>query len=154
MMSIDRFCFVADFVFALLLAAVGSDVLHADEHVELKAVGQLPACIHEPSGLCKSRQHDGVFWTHSDSGNPPMLYAINRTGSLLATYRIDGAINFDWESVETDDDGHLYFYLMLATTCLAYRSKLGGSMLLVNPIRSPLRRTYTWNRKRNQCRSA
>ncbi|HLQ47286.1 MAG TPA: hypothetical protein VK137_21255, partial [Planctomycetaceae bacterium] len=50
----------------------------------------------------------GVFWTHSDSGNPPLLFAITRTGELLATYRVQGAVNLDWEAIETDDDGRLY----------------------------------------------
>ena len=74
----------------------------------LKVVGRLPESIREASGLCKSRQHEGVFWTHSDSGNAPLLFAITRTGELLATYRVKGAVNLDWESIETDDSGRLY----------------------------------------------
>lgn len=90
-----------------LSVAVGGKYLHAEEPA-LKVVGRLPESIREASGLCKSRQHDGVFWTHSDSGNPPQLFAITRTGELLATYRVKGAVNLDWESIETDDSGRLY----------------------------------------------
>lgn len=95
---------------ATMLLAVGwMTSLAADEPVrKLQPIGRLPDSIHEASGLCKSRRHHGVFWTHSDSGNPPLLFAITRTGRLLATYRINGAVNLDWESIETDDDGHLY----------------------------------------------
>ncbi len=74
----------------------------------LKPIGHLPESIREASGLCKSRQHAGVFWTHSDSGNPPLLFAITRAGKLLATYRVRGTLNLDWESIETDDQGRLY----------------------------------------------
>jgi hypothetical protein len=88
---------------------VVAGVLPAEEPAPaLKVVGRLPESIREASGLCKSRKHDGVFWTHSDSGNPPLLFAITRTGELLATYRVKGAVNLDWESIETDDSGRLY----------------------------------------------
>ncbi len=94
------------------LLAVGlflavSGMLRADDPA-FKAIGRLPESIREASGLCKSRKYDGVFWTHSDSGNAPLLFAITRTGELLATYRVKGAVNLDWESIETDDSGRLY----------------------------------------------
>ncbi len=63
--------------------------------------------IRESSGLVASRRQPGVFWTHNDSGNPPAIYAIDRTGKLLGEWRI-GAINHDWEDIALDDHGHLY----------------------------------------------
>jgi hypothetical protein len=87
---------------------IGGVLFAEDPAPALKVVGRLPESIREASGLCKSRQHEGVFWTHSDSGNPPLLFAITRTGDLLATYRVKGAVNLDWESIETDDNGRLY----------------------------------------------
>lgn len=97
----------------LLLAAAffvlfGGELFAEEPAPALKAIGRLPESIREASGLCKSRQHDGVFWTHSDSGNAPHLFAITRTGELLATYRVKGAVNLDWESIETDDTGRLF----------------------------------------------
>ncbi|MBC7822204.1 MAG: hypothetical protein IAG10_35415, partial [Planctomycetaceae bacterium] len=93
-------------IIALFMAISGA--IHAEEPAPaIKVVGRLPESIREASGLCKSRQHDGVFWTHSDSGNAPLLFAITRTGELLATYRVKGAVNLDWESIETDDNGRL-----------------------------------------------
>src|SRR5690554_2695558 len=62
--------------------------------------------IRESSGLVASRRQPGVFWTHNDSGNPPAIYAIDRTGKLLGEWRI-GAINHDWEDIALDDHGHL-----------------------------------------------
>ncbi len=88
--------------------AIGDAIQAEEPAAALKVVGRLPESIREASGLCKSRQHEGVFWTHSDSGNAPLLFAITRTGELLATYRVKGAVNLDWESIETDDNGRLY----------------------------------------------
>lgn len=64
--------------------------------------------VAEASGLVASRRHPGVLWTICDSGNVAHLFAIDRTGQLLAEYRPDGAINVDWESVALDDRGNLY----------------------------------------------
>lgn len=64
--------------------------------------------VAEASGLVASRRHPGVLWTICDSGNVAHLFAIDRTGKLLAEYRPDGAVNVDWESVALDDRGNLY----------------------------------------------
>lgn len=63
--------------------------------------------ITESSGIVASRKYPGVFWTHNDQGNDPILFAINREGQLLAQFRID-AKNDDWEDIATDDAGNLY----------------------------------------------
>jgi hypothetical protein len=64
--------------------------------------------LAEASGLVKSRKHPGLFWTITDSGNQPILYAINIRGELLAAYRVNGAVNIDWEAIAIDDSGQLY----------------------------------------------
>jgi hypothetical protein len=84
---------------AVFLAASGPDAL--------VSVGQ----VHHPqavelSGLVASRRYDGVFWTHPDSGNPPLLFAIKADGTVLASYKVD-ALNLDWEDITTDAEGHL-----------------------------------------------
>ncbi len=75
----------------------------------LKEIGTIthPA-IREASGLVASRTQRGVLWTINDSGNVPHLFAIDRTGRLLAEFRVRGATNIDWESLAIDDRGHLY----------------------------------------------
>ena len=78
------------------------------EQPQLRRDGQLDERIKEASGLVASRRQPGVLWTVSDSGHPPNLYAVNRQGKLLAQFRIANAVNFDWESLAIDDDGHLY----------------------------------------------
>ncbi len=63
--------------------------------------------IQEASGLIASSKHEGVFWTISDSGNPANLYALDQTGRVLATYKIAGATNSDWETITLDAQSHL-----------------------------------------------
>ncbi|MGE5609165.1 MAG: hypothetical protein ACM359_07915 [Bacillota bacterium] len=63
--------------------------------------------IAESSGIIASRKHPGVFWTHNDQGNDPILFAINRDGQLISQFRID-AKNDDWEDIAIDDAGNLY----------------------------------------------
>jgi hypothetical protein len=63
--------------------------------------------IPESSGVIDSRKHPGVFWTHNDSGNAPLIFAITRQGNLLGQYTLN-AHNTDWEAITADDEGHLY----------------------------------------------
>ncbi len=64
--------------------------------------------IDEPSGLVASRNHSGVFWTHNDSGDAARIFAINAHGQLIASFRLEGAVNHDWEDIAIDDSGNLY----------------------------------------------
>jgi hypothetical protein len=48
-----------------------------------------------------SRTQPGVYWTHNDSGDGPNLYAIDLTGKLLATFKVDGADARDWEDLSS-----------------------------------------------------
>lgn len=71
-------------------------------------VGRIDAQrVPEVSGIVASRRFPGIFWVHSDSGNPPKLFAIRRDGSLVKEYRV-AAPNLDWEDIAIDDAGHLY----------------------------------------------
>ena len=54
--------------------------------------------IREPSGLARSRRHEGVFWTHNDSGDVPRFFAIDANGNLLAEFSVEGASHTDWVS--------------------------------------------------------
>jgi hypothetical protein len=56
--------------------------------------------LQESSGLAASRAHEGVFWTHNDSGDAPRLFAIDRSGATLATPTLEGVREAkDWEDV-------------------------------------------------------
>jgi hypothetical protein len=62
--------------------------------------------LREMSGLARSRRHDGVFWAHPDSGNAPVLFALDAEGRPLGRVRL-AVPNVDWEDIATDDAGHL-----------------------------------------------
>jgi hypothetical protein len=56
--------------------------------------------ITESSGLAASIRHDGVVWTHNDSGDGPRLFAVDlSTGATVATVRLAGAPARDWEAL-------------------------------------------------------
>src|SRR5687768_14079224 len=55
--------------------------------------------LREASGAAVSRRYPGVLWTHNDSGDKPLIYAVSMSGELLATYRVPGAKAVDWEDV-------------------------------------------------------
>jgi len=61
--------------------------------------------ITESSGLAVSPAHPGVLWTHDDSGNPPLLFALGRSGAVTATVRVTGVPDVDWEAMAAFRDG-------------------------------------------------
>jgi hypothetical protein len=63
--------------------------------------------IKEASGIVASRQYPGIFWVHNDSGNPPVLYAVRRDGTLVHEFKVS-VPNVDWEDIAVDGEGHLY----------------------------------------------
>jgi hypothetical protein len=63
--------------------------------------------IPESSGIVKSRRHPDVFWVHNDSGNPAVLFAVDRRGRVLRSFAL-AAPNLDWEDLAIDDQGRLY----------------------------------------------
>ena len=55
--------------------------------------------VRESSGLAASAAHAGVMWTHGDSGNPPVLFAVDaETGRVIRAFEI-AAKNVDWEDI-------------------------------------------------------
>lgn len=53
----------------------------------------------EISGIALSREHDGIIWSHNDSGSQPELFAVGEDGSDLGTFTIEGAEAIDWEDM-------------------------------------------------------
>jgi hypothetical protein len=63
----------------------------------------LPSGITESSGLATSSTSDDWVFTHQDSGDDANVYAIGRTGELLATYDL-GVEARDWEDMARGPD--------------------------------------------------
>ena len=65
----------------------------------LEPLGAVPDELRESSGVAVSRTQPGVLWSHNDSGDGPVLYAIDITGRLLAVVRVTEATARDWEDI-------------------------------------------------------
>ncbi|MGE5612281.1 MAG: hypothetical protein ACM359_23740, partial [Bacillota bacterium] len=89
------------------LVAVGPVLGAGPTTQPVKLISRLDGRINECSGVVASRRYPGVFWVHGDSGNPPVLFAIDRQGKLLAQFPVR-ATNQDWEDIAIDETGHLY----------------------------------------------
>lgn len=75
----------------------------ADAAAECRVSGpghDLPGALKESSGLAQGRLNPGLFWSHNDAGNAPVIYGVSSEGSLGATVRIQGATLEDWEDIE------------------------------------------------------
>lgn len=66
---------------------------------EVAAVGTLDAEIPESSGLTPSGHLPGVYWTHNDSNNPSVLFAVDGAGRTLTRVRLPELPEADWEAV-------------------------------------------------------
>ena len=68
--------------------------------------------VTESSGLAANRRRDGVFWTHNDSGDKPVIYAFNSKGEDLGFYLIKDARAADWEDMASFAIGKKCFLLI------------------------------------------
>jgi len=64
--------------------------------------------IPESSGIVKSRRYPDIYWTHNDSGNAAVLFAIHLNGEIVAEVPVLDANNSDWEDIAVDNAGNLY----------------------------------------------
>lgn len=69
--------------------------------------------ITESSGVVNSRCNENVLWTHNDSGDGNYIYALNKQGVKLGTFRISAAKNVDWEDIATfkNPAGECFLYI-------------------------------------------
>jgi len=84
------------------LACAPADRRPSSDDDACRVVGSsrpLPAAVEETSGLALGRRTPGVLWTHNDSGNEPVLFALDTAGVLLGQVRVTGAGLVDWEDL-------------------------------------------------------
>jgi hypothetical protein len=65
--------------------------------VVAKGPAMLPE-IPEASGLAVSRRYPGVLWSHNDSGNATVLFALDSAGTMLGRVRVPIRTR-DWEDI-------------------------------------------------------
>ncbi|HVX41339.1 MAG TPA: hypothetical protein VHB25_17375 [Gemmatimonadaceae bacterium] len=58
-----------------------------------------PADLVENSAAVMSRAQPGIWFTLNDSGNDPLIFAVDTTGADRGVWRIANASNVDWESM-------------------------------------------------------
>ena len=76
----------------------------------------LPDEVHETSGIIF---HDGYLWTINDSGNDPILYAIDTSNAeIVQKVILPGIENTDWEAITQDAD-----YIYIADNGNNFRSR-------------------------------
>jgi len=85
----------------------------------LEEVAPLPPELREASGLAVSRTQPGVLWANNDSGDAPMIYAIDMMGRILAKVAVLDAVAIDWEDIGAGpcpEDGATTHCLYIADT--------------------------------------
>jgi hypothetical protein len=87
---------------------------YSDQFESPRVLGKIKSDeIKESSGLVASRCNPEVFWTHNDSGDKNFIYALDKTGKKMGTYRVTGAAHDDWEDIATfkNDTGECFLYI-------------------------------------------
>lgn len=67
----------------------------------------MPKKIKESSAVEVTEKSD-LIWTLEDSGNKPLLFALNSKGELVHTVEVTDVQNNDWEDLTSDKQGNLY----------------------------------------------
>jgi hypothetical protein len=101
----------------------------------LEELAPLPPELREASGLAVSRTQPGVLWAHNDSGDAPMLYAIDAKGTILAKVAVLDAMAIDWEDIAggpCPEDGATTHCLYIGDTGNNNRSRDVVTIYIVN----------------------
>ena len=83
---------------ALLLAAALSPPTRTAGPCTMIGDAAMLRDVPEASGLAVSRRHAGVIWTHNDSGNETILFAVDMSGRELGRARLPFRAR-DWEDL-------------------------------------------------------
>jgi hypothetical protein len=102
-MTLRLFFIVAALLFKTACARTGSEPLFQNGAVNY-SIPQLLATLEdssvmESSGIVASRLNPGLFWTHNDSGDKPLIFAFDLQGKSHGTWFVSGANAFDWEDI-------------------------------------------------------
>jgi hypothetical protein len=89
--------------------------LKESEFFEKSSESKGKVLLKESSGLAYSKMNPGLLWTIQDKGNSNSLFLLDaNTGEIVTEYKIKGAKNRDWESIELSTNpvsGNSYLYL-------------------------------------------
>jgi hypothetical protein len=94
--------------------AVNSNKKSSPDYAAPRIIGKIESSeVTESSGIVASRCNENAFWTHNDSGNQNLIYALNIKGEHLGAWRVSGSKNKDWEGIGTFQNakGECFLYL-------------------------------------------
>ncbi len=89
----------------LVLLASAPAAVADDEPKKLFTIGD--ERITESSGLARSLQHEGIWWTTNDSSDSARIFAVNSDGEVEAEVTF-GAEPRDVEAIAVGSDGNIY----------------------------------------------
>ena len=81
--------------------------------------------VPEASGLAVSRAHPGLIWTHNDSGNDAVLFALDASGTMRGHVRVPILMR-DWEDISASPCESLRLRSGQARDCL-YLGDIGDN---------------------------
>src|SRR5262245_26180853 len=81
-------------IFALMVIARPDDAAGPCVVTDRAALPEIP----EASGLAISRRNNGIIWSHNDSGNAAILFALDASGALRGRVRVPVTTR-DWEDI-------------------------------------------------------
>jgi hypothetical protein len=96
------------------LALVPGGLASSGSYGPPRQVGTITAAaLPEISGLAAARAVPGGWWVVNDSGHTPELHLLGAGGVLLASVRVRGVENGDWEEVAAapGPGGHRHLYV-------------------------------------------
>ena len=85
--------------FILLFVFLSATESYAQRATSKKILFEFPEEINESSGIAISRNNPGIFWTHNDSGNDPIIYGINPGFGIVARIRLLDVEGRDLEDI-------------------------------------------------------
>jgi len=94
--------------------AANSNKKSPSDYAAPQTIGKIESGeVTESSGIVASRCNENALWTHNDSGNQNLIYALNIKGEHLGAWRVTGSKNKDWEGVGTFQNakGECFLYL-------------------------------------------
>jgi hypothetical protein len=109
---------------AFLVVALISRPHNTAGPCEVTSRAMLPD-VPEASGLAVSRGHPGLIWTHNDSGNDAVLFALDASGAMRGHVRVPILMR-DWEDLSAAPCGSLQLRSGQATDCL-YLGDIGDN---------------------------
>ncbi|MCF8253523.1 MAG: T9SS type A sorting domain-containing protein [Bacteroidia bacterium] len=90
------------FLFSVLLGFMNAQ----SQTISPNKICDLPEELNETSGLIKIGPNK--FLTHNDSGNEPIIYVFDSSGTINRRIRITNATNIDWEDITMDAIGNIW----------------------------------------------